>query len=390
MAKKYLDDTGLAHLWSKITDYVDTHGSSGGAVSGVKGNAETSYRTGQVNLTPANIGAVDKAGDTMTGDLYMDGTKGIRFHETSGYSPNWIYSSIYSNTNNMYIQSDGYVAMYVGKNDGTTDTAPAGRYYFQYDGATISGFLSAGSHIVCNNYLYIKTPKGGTTGGWDRHLDFTDQSDATFAKVGVYGGSDTLSYMYIGTNAYNGANFRIYPSGAVTIPNGVNYNCLNSGGSTRAMVAINSSNQYFFGYGAYTNSEGSTYFDGNIVNVRSKGNIIFTAGTSGTISGNKAYTNTSDIRLKKDIEYLSNKTDDILLNLKPFKFHWTDDEMDKDDHYGVSAQDLKAELGKQKIGGIVSETNGYYGVAYSELIPMLIHLCQTQQKEIDELKEKVK
>lgn len=39
--------------------------------TGVKGNAESSYRHGNVNLTPANIGAVAKSGDTMTGDVDM-------------------------------------------------------------------------------------------------------------------------------------------------------------------------------------------------------------------------------------------------------------------------------------------------------------------------------
>lgn len=38
-------------------------------VHGVKGGAETDYRKGNVNLTPENIGAVNKAGDTMSGDL---------------------------------------------------------------------------------------------------------------------------------------------------------------------------------------------------------------------------------------------------------------------------------------------------------------------------------
>jgi len=33
-------------------------GGGGGAVSGVKGDAESSYRTGNVNLTAANIGAL--------------------------------------------------------------------------------------------------------------------------------------------------------------------------------------------------------------------------------------------------------------------------------------------------------------------------------------------
>lgn len=44
-----------------------------GAVSGVKGNAESGYRTGNVNLTPANIGALALSGGTMTGDLGMEG-----------------------------------------------------------------------------------------------------------------------------------------------------------------------------------------------------------------------------------------------------------------------------------------------------------------------------
>ena len=41
-------------------------GGGGGAVSGVKGNAESSYRTGNVNLTPANLGAQVDVG------LYID------------------------------------------------------------------------------------------------------------------------------------------------------------------------------------------------------------------------------------------------------------------------------------------------------------------------------
>lgn len=39
----------------------------------VKGNEETQYRTGDVNLTPANIGAVNVHGDTMTGSLGVTG-----------------------------------------------------------------------------------------------------------------------------------------------------------------------------------------------------------------------------------------------------------------------------------------------------------------------------
>lgn len=53
------------------TDFDVMDGS--GAVSGVKGDAESNYRTGNVNLTPANIGALALSGGTITGDLGMEG-----------------------------------------------------------------------------------------------------------------------------------------------------------------------------------------------------------------------------------------------------------------------------------------------------------------------------
>ena len=40
----------------------------------VKGNAESSYRTGNVNLTPANIGALSTAGGTVSGNLNVTGS----------------------------------------------------------------------------------------------------------------------------------------------------------------------------------------------------------------------------------------------------------------------------------------------------------------------------
>lgn len=42
-------------------------------ITGVKGNAESSYRTGNINLTPANIGAVSSSGGTVNGALTVTG-----------------------------------------------------------------------------------------------------------------------------------------------------------------------------------------------------------------------------------------------------------------------------------------------------------------------------
>ena len=48
---------------------------SNSGVTGVKGNAESSYRTGDVNLTPANIGAVALSGnETVAGNKTLSGT----------------------------------------------------------------------------------------------------------------------------------------------------------------------------------------------------------------------------------------------------------------------------------------------------------------------------
>lgn len=64
-----------ANLWSRVCALVgklDTRvtaleqGGGGGGVTGVKGNSENSYRTGNVNLTSANIGAQTDMG------LYID------------------------------------------------------------------------------------------------------------------------------------------------------------------------------------------------------------------------------------------------------------------------------------------------------------------------------
>lgn len=53
---KYLDSRGLGYFWDKVKAYVAQQVQAVGALTGVKGDAESTYRTGNVNLTPADIG----------------------------------------------------------------------------------------------------------------------------------------------------------------------------------------------------------------------------------------------------------------------------------------------------------------------------------------------
>lgn len=71
MAKKYLDDTGLGVLWDKIKSYV----TNSIKVTGVKGDKEGSYRTGNVNLTPTNIGAAEEEHTHVPIDIIPTQTK---------------------------------------------------------------------------------------------------------------------------------------------------------------------------------------------------------------------------------------------------------------------------------------------------------------------------
>lgn len=69
----YLSATTSANGLMSKDDKAKLDGIATGAqvnsITGVKGNAESSYRTGNVNITPTNIGAVSISGTTMTGVL---------------------------------------------------------------------------------------------------------------------------------------------------------------------------------------------------------------------------------------------------------------------------------------------------------------------------------
>ena len=65
-----------SNIKAKLKEYFDT---LYGTVTGVKGDAESTYRTGNVNITSANIGALPTSGGEMTGTITTpaDNSKGI-------------------------------------------------------------------------------------------------------------------------------------------------------------------------------------------------------------------------------------------------------------------------------------------------------------------------
>jgi hypothetical protein len=98
----------------------------------------------------------------------------------------------------------------------------------------------------------------------------------------------------------------------------------------------------------------------------------------------------SDIKLKKDIGLIEVDTTDKLMNLTPSSFIFNNDSSNRI-HYGFIAQDLEneyPELVQNKPNKMYN--NNLKSVNYLEIIPLLVHKMQLMQREINELKEKVK
>ena len=109
------------------------------------------------------------------------------------------------------------------------------------------------------------------------------------------------------------------------------------------------------------------------------GHTLYVAGD---ILATGAITSNSDIRLKKNIETLSNPIDKIS-RLRGVKFNWRREEF-KDKNFsagrqiGIIAQEIEKEFPELVSTG----TDGYKGVDYGKLSAVLLEAVKAQQKEI--------
>ena len=124
--------TSAAGLMS-AADKIKLNGIASGAqvnsVTGVKGNAETNYRTGNVNITPANIGAAaashnHSASNITSGTLSADRLPTVPL--TKGGTGATSAAAARTNL--------GVMQMAYGTAAPTTTTCPSGCVYFQYTG----------------------------------------------------------------------------------------------------------------------------------------------------------------------------------------------------------------------------------------------------------------
>ena len=95
----------------------------------------------------------------------------------------------------------------------------------------------------------------------------------------------------------------------------------------------------------------------------------------------------SDIRLKENINYINEENSiKFITSLNPIEYTFKNDELY---HKGLSAQEVEEKSKEQKTKIFSKDKNGYYNLNYVELIPDLINCIKYQQKEIEELKERI-
>lgn len=160
------------------------------------------------------------------------------------------------------------------------------------------------------------------------------------------------------------------------MPNHSALRAKDTGGTLRNLAYLNNSNQYIYANTSYpTRIYGSTLW----------------------MSSQPTYG--SDKRLKRNIKELSSDSDELMLNIKPVQYEWDDsyEGHSRGINLGFIAQDVEAQM---KSLGMSPDAyhliqqpqsgDAYYSLSYTEFIPMLTHLVQSQQKEIDQLKEEIR
>ena len=240
--------------------------------------------------------------------------------------------------------------------------------------------------------------------------------------------------MYLTTNEdiiLNPGSGNVQLDGNVVLTNGKNLFGKRTDGVMRSMAIFNASDQMLFGYGSYSNNEGSVFYDGNNITMRSKNDITFqtvhesivlqdgdgnatysaffrpasnakcTLGTNANrwyaVYASNATIQTSDIREKENIISLSDTHSSLFDRLRPVQYNFING--NGRICYGLIAQDVIAAMADLGIGEHdldlvhhdpgTDETEDTFGLAYSNLIALLIHEVQKLKHEITIIKGEI-
>ena len=284
---------------------------------------------------------------------------------------------------------------------GMTTTAA---YYRNYSGAKWSGWYS----LINTNTTYSGSSTvtlSGTT------FSLTKANVTTALGYTPPNGSINNATLTIQRNGSNVATFTSNASSNVTanisvptntnqLTNGAGY--ITSSGSISGYAGYLRTGSNSF---CYKDSKGITTLNGNngAVEIRSTDVWHFTVQADGNLvmyqnSTAKWNSGTSSRRFKHNIQDMTEERAKKILDIRPVTFDWNDGEpvtTQKEDNAGVIAEEVSQVIPDLVVFEELFDEDGKVTgtverrVEYERFTPYLIKLCQMQQKEIDDLKERI-
>lgn len=309
---------------------------AGSGVTGIKGNKEKTYRQGNVNLTPEQIGAVAEDGDTSNNTVVFN-VASERKNIASGESHATLFGKIAK------IFTD------------LKTVAFSGNY---------------------NDLSNKPTIPANTWRGIQNNLTSTSTTDSLAANQGR-----------LLANGSARDNTKLPLSGG-TVTGGITFNP-GSGGYGWTDYYSNGSNVLsIFGQ----NSDGFVRSNANSLYLQCKTGsqgigVQYNTGVAAPLYA-ASFTQNSSKRYKKNIQPISEARAKKILDMSVVTYDYIDGVVGEDVQYdrtGVIAEDTQ---------GIIKEAVSYReingkkvpdGVDYSKFVPYLIRMLQLQQEQIDEL-----
>ena len=261
------------------------------------------------------------------------------------------YGAGYSNLgkDNVYIghsagyNNSGNGNIFIGNAAGYSDTSSSGKLNI---GGTLFGNLSSGFiGILEPTPLY--------------NLDVVGNSKITSTKGSVItdGNTSTAFITVSGSNTIGGVNYVDFLRVTNTATGATNINKTLRVNNTGSLEVINN---------AYT----TTIFS------------LTDAGVLSTPGGG-----TSDLKTKKNVEYIEDKASDLISKLKPVKFEFKNNEGVK--RHGFIAQDV-LEVEPDLVLGDGHKENGTYGLDYDGILAMTVKSLQECLDKIEQLENRIK
>jgi hypothetical protein len=225
----------------------------------------------------------------------------------------------------------------------------------------------------------VGTIDSGTWNGTAIASAYLDSDTAHLSGTQTFSGAKTFSSQLVSSVATGTAPFAVTSTTKVT-----NLNADKLDGLTSSNFLRSNADDSASGVITITNTTATNATDvGALVVVGGVG-----IGGALNVAGDVVAYASSDERLKDNIELISNPIEKVQ-SLKGVTWDWNDnaDELQQSlPNVGVIAQDVEKVLPEL----VTDRDNGYKGVDYAKLTGLLIEAIKEHQKEINDLKSKIK